>query len=94
MGNVVLEMVLDEALSELDQSVTAETSAETLTILDKIENHALLKDNNAFIITKKNDRIILVATKNYNLKFKGAKPMNVDIQDILNTIREKAEKRK
>ena len=89
--NQVLRLVLEQATDVFDDLITPQSAPNVIETLDKIENHALLKDNNAFIITKHQGKVKIIATKNDYLTY-SEKPMVVEIQSILDELRRKAEK--
>ena len=91
--NQVLRLVLEQATDVFDDLITKDTADNVINTLDKIENHALLKDNNCFVITKHNGDIKIIASKNDQLKY-TSKPMIINIQTIFDTLRDKAESRK
>jgi hypothetical protein len=91
--NQVLRLVLEQATDVFDELITPDTADNVINTLDKIENHALLKDNNCFIVTKHNGEIKIIASKNDQVKY-TSKPMIINIQSVFDTLREKAESRK
>jgi hypothetical protein len=88
--NQVLRLVMEQAIDVFDEMITPDTAQNVINTIDKIENHSLLKDNSAFVITKHKGDIKIIATKNDYLTYSN-KPLVVNIQTIFDELRKKAE---
>lgn len=86
----IFKLITNDAMSMFDKMITADTAEHTIDVLDQIENHALLKDDNAYVIQKYEGKIKLIHAKGSQISF-DKEPMIIDLSDVLDGIREKAE---
>lgn len=72
----------------MDGYITKNNAQKLLEDLDKWENHQLLQENRAYVITKHEGIIQIMYTSNQSIEF-DEKPLTIPITPILDTVREK-----
>ncbi len=88
---MVIKETIDKALDKLDDTVTKENADNILNDLDVWENHKLLGENKAYIITKIHGAVQVMYTNAADIALDND-PVILNISDILDTIRKKCYK--
>lgn len=82
--------MMTEGVGMFSDMITPETAEATIQVLDNIENHALLKDDNAYVIQKHKGKLKLIHIKGSSITYDD-KPMVIDLQEVVDEIRGMAE---
>jgi len=84
--------MMNDSVGMFSNMITEDTAESTIEVINSIENHALLKDDNAYVIQKHGGKLKLIHVKGSDITY-DVKPMVIDLQEVIDSIRKLAEDR-